>query len=361
MSQVFNFGAGPAMLPPPVMQKIKEELLDYQNLGSSVIEISHRSKEFNAILEKCTALFQELTNLPENYRVLYVHGGARMQFSAIPLNLIGRKPSRKALYFETGNFSKLAIKDAARYGNIEVLASSAETNYDRIPEYHPGSFDDEASYIQLTSNNTIYGTRWNTFPKTGEIPLVVDATSEILSRTWDYSQFGVVFAGLQKNLGPSGLAVVVIREDLLGLALPETPLLLDYAELDKSNSLTNTINTFALYVMCEVLQWLKDQGGVTEIEKRNEEKAQLLYDQLETSQLYKSVAHPDHRSTMNVTFNLTHEELLEPFLNGAKKAGLTALKGHRNVGGVRASIYNAMPIEGVKALCQFMKDFEATN
>lgn len=359
--KVYNFGAGPAMLPEPVMAKIQQEWLNYQGMGVSVIEISHRAKEFVAILEEAQALFRELTGLPENYKILFIHGGARMQFSALPLNLAGRKPGKKCLYFETGNFAKLASKDAKDLCNVEIAASSAETNYDRIPEYDQAIFTDDVSYVHITGNNTIYGTRWNEFPETGNVPLIADMTSEILSRKIDYSKFGVVYAGMQKNLGPSGMAMVIIREDLLGTAAKETPVLLNYTSADADNSLTNTTNTFAIYTTKLVLEWIKEQGGVEAFEKGNEEKSARLYNVIDASDYYRGVAHPDHRSIMNVSFNLASEELEAKFLKAAGAIGLYALKGHRNVGGIRASIYNPMPLAGVEKLASFMEEFERNN
>ncbi len=360
-TKVYNFGAGPAMLPEPVMQKIQQEWLDYQGMGVSVIEISHRAKEFVAILEEAQALFRELTGLPENYRILFIHGGARMQFSALPLNLAGRKPGKKCLYFETGNFAKLAAKDAKNFCNVEIAASSGETNYDRIPEYDPAIFRDDVAYVHITGNNTIYGTRWNQFPETGEVPLVADMTSEILSRKIDYSKFGVIYAGMQKNLGPSGMAMVIIREDLLELASEQTPVLLNYTQAAADNSLTNTTNTFAVYTTKLVLEWLKEQGGVAAIEQRNQEKAARLYQVIDASDFYRGVAHKEHRSIMNVSFNLASEELEAKFLKEAGATGLYALKGHRNVGGIRASIYNPMPMAGIETLANFMQQFEKSN
>lgn len=361
VNKVYNFGAGPAMLPEPVMQQIREEWLDYRGMGVSVIEISHRSKEFVAILEEAQALFRELAGLPENFRILFVHGGARMQFAAIPLNLAGRLPQRKCLYFETGNFAKLAAADARPYGQVEIVASSADSNYDRIPDYDPAVIDGTASYVHITGNNTIYGTRWNRFPDTGEVPLIADMTSEILSRRIDYSQFGVIYAGMQKNLGPSGMAMVVIREDLLGRASDQTPLLLNYTQAAADNSLTNTTNTFAIYVTKLVLEWQKQQGGVAVLEKRNEEKSARLYQVIDGSGFYRGVAQPAHRSIMNVSFKLASEELETRFLQEAGAAGLYALKGHRNVGGIRASIYNPMPLAGIEVLADFMVEFEKKN
>jgi len=361
MSKVYNFGAGPAMLPEPVMERIRDEFLDYAGMGVSVIEISHRSKQFVAILEAAQALFRELTGLPENYRILFMHGGARMQFSALPLNLAGRSASRKALYVESGNFAGLAIKDAAPFAAVQVIASSAATNFDRIPELNPAAIDQDAAYLHITSNNTLYGTRWNSFPQTGDVPLVADMTSEILSRVIDYTQFGVVFAGLQKNLGPSGMAAVIIRDDLLGQAAPQTPPLLNYTTCAKDNSLTNTTNTFAVYAIKLVLEWQQAQGGVAALEARNAEKAGVLYRALDESGFYRGVARPQHRSQMNVTFRLPSEELEQRFVAEAEAAGLYALAGHRNVGGIRASIYNPMPRAAVEILAQFMAEFERRN
>lgn len=358
---IYNFGAGPAKLPQPVIEQIKEEFLNFKGMGSSIIEISHRSKEFDDMLCETDELFKKTVSLPDNYRVLYVHGGAQMQFSAIPLNLINLKPAKKALYYVSGNFANVAYKEAEKFGNIKMVASSSDTNFDRVPKFNPADLENDASYAYITSNNTLFGTRWHEFPDTGELPLVVDATSEILSRVMDYSRFGLIFAGAQKNLGPSGLALVVIREDLLGHAPKDTPKLLNYEIYDKKHSLANTNNTFAIYVINLVLKWLKGQGGVAEIEKINEQKSAYLYKTIDQSDFYLGHAHPDHRSIMNVTFNLPSPELLEQFLSQANEVGLTALKGHRSVGGARASIYNAMPMEGIEALVSFMVEFEKKN
>ncbi len=359
--QVYNFGAGPAMLPVEVMQQIQQELLDYQGMGVSVIEISHRCEQFVEILNSAQQLFRELTGLPDNYRILFMHGGARMQFAAVPLNLAGRVASRKALYCETGNFAKLAAKDAAPFAAVKTISSSVETGYDRIPQLSAKGIDQDAAYLHITSNNTLYGTRWNLFPQTGSVPLVADMTSELLSRQIDFSQFGLIFAGLQKNLGPSGMAMVIVREDLLAYAGEQVPLLLNYKQCAGDNSLTNTTNTFAIYVIHLALEWLKKQGGIAAIEKTNERKAASLYQLLDSSDFYRGVAHPEHRSTMNVTFRLPNEQLEERFASEAEQAGLYALAGHRSVGGIRASIYNPMPVAGVKALVGFMREFARVN
>ena len=359
--QVYNFGAGPAMLPVPVMEQVREEFLDFQSMGVSIIEVSHRAKQFENVLLDAQESFRQLTGLPDNYKILFVHGGARMQFSALPMNLAGRTSSKKCLYVETGNFAKLANKDAKAFGDIKVIASSSETNYDRLPEITPEMIDQDASYLHITSNNTLYGSRYSEFPDAGNVPLIIDQTSEILSRVIDYSKFGCVYAGLQKNLGPSGTAIVVIREDLLGYASAETPVLLNYEQCAKANSLTNTANTFAIYVTGLVLKWLQEQGGVAAIEKINEQKANILYSLIDADDYYRGVIQPEYRGTMNVSFNLTSEELEAKFLKEAGEQGLYALKGHRSVGGIRASIYNAMPMAGVEALAGFMKEFASKN
>ncbi len=359
--KVYNFGAGPAMLPVPVMEQIRDEFLDYHGLGVSVIEISHRCQEFGEILAEAKRLFRELANVPENYRILFLHGGARMQFSALPMNLAGRTPSKKCLYIESGNFAGLAIKDAAPYGDIRVIASSASSNFDRLPSVALAAIEQDASYLHLTSNNTLFGTQWPDFPETGSVPLIADQTSEILSRKIDYSRFGMIYAGLQKNLGPSGMAVAVIRDDLLGFASDQTPLLLNYATCAKDDSLTNTTNTFAIYVVKLVLQWLKAEGGVPAIEARNRAKAAQLYAQIDSSSFYLGFAQPDSRSLMNVTFNLPSADLEKKFLDEALASGLYGLPGHRSVGGVRASIYNPMPLAGVEKLIAFMREFEQRN
>jgi phosphoserine aminotransferase len=349
------------MLPTPVMERIRDEFMDYRGLGASLIEISHRSKEFDQIIDRADELFKRLVKLPSNYKVLYMHGGARMQFSSIPMNLLPLKPARKAIYAKTGEFAKIALQEAERYGQIETIVSSEDTGFDRIPYVDPAKVDQNASYFHITGNNTIYGTRWHQFPQTGNVPLVCDMTSEILSRVVDYSKFGVIYAGMQKNIGPSGMAMVIIREDLLGHAMESIPTLLDFAVMAKDHSLTNTTNTFAIYVAALVFEWLEGQGGVEAIEKVNNEKARLLYEALDNSPFYKPYVHREHRSIMNVTFNLPNETLNDKFVKESGKEGLYALKGHRSVGGIRASIYNAMPLAGVQKLIDFMKEFERKN
>lgn len=359
--QVYNFGAGPAMLPVPVMQQIQEEFLDFQGMGVSLIEISHRSKEFEAVINRCDELIRELANLPENYKILYTHGGAQMQFSAVPLNLLNLKPANKAVYSVGGHWTKLAEKEAQRYGETIIIGDSSDTNFDRVPALSADLIPQDASYAYITSNNTIYGTRYQNLPDTGDVPLVIDMTSEIFSRVIDFSEVGIIFAGLQKNLGPSGMALVIVREDLIGHAMEITPSLMNYSTYEKFHSLANTNNTFAIYTMGLVLEWLKDQGGITALENINEQKAALLYDVIDSSDYFTGTAHFDHRSIMNITFTLPDEDSTAAFLKQAGENGLYALKGHRNVGGVRASIYNAMPLAGCEKLAEFMKEFERSQ
>jgi phosphoserine aminotransferase len=358
---VYNFGAGPAMLPFPVMQQIREEFLDFNNMGVSVIEISHRSKEFEAVLARCDELMREIGNIGDSHEILYMHGGAQMQFSAVPLNLLGLKPAHKAVYTETGNFSRLANVEAARYGDIVIASSSKDSHYDHLPPFTRDMVPDDASYAFLTSNNTIYGTQYRDYPDMGDMPLVIDATSDIYSRPVDFSRIGVMFAGLQKNLGVSGTAVVVVRKDLIGHAAERTPSLLDYAVNQKNHSMPNTINTFAIYAMTLVLQWIKDQGGLAAMARTNEAKARVLYDTIDSLDFYRGTAQPQDRSLMNVTFVLPNEELTTRFLQQALEQGMYALKGHRMVGGVRASIYNPLPLAGCHKLAEFMKEFARSN
>ena len=355
--RVYNFSAGPSTLPESVIQTIKKEFLNYKGIGASIVEISHRLPIFQDILDSVRSLFCELTNLPSHYKILFMHGGAQMQFSAVPLNLLSRN-IHKGSYFITGRWGILAEKEAQRYGKTEIILDGKKYEYLKIPEFDKNILDSMSSYAHLTTNNTLFGTRWHNFPDTGDVPLVADATSDILSREIDYSNFGVVYAGLQKNLGISGTSIVIIREDLIGHALPETPKLLNYEIFEKENSLPNTINVFAIYVMNLMIEWIKEQGGVLEMEKLAIKKSELLYDVLDNSDFYKIFAHPEHRSIMNVTFNLNQEKLLKIFLNESEQEGFFALRGHNLVGGVRASIYNAMPVKGVKELSLFMKDFE---
>jgi phosphoserine aminotransferase len=361
--RAYNFNAGPSMLPLSVMEEAREGLVDFAGLGAGVVEISHRSPEFLALVEESLALLRELQAVPKNYRILFAHGGGQLQMSMVPFNLIAYRPARKALYVDSGLFASRAIEIGSRYGFVHVPAHSRDSEYDRVPEIDPATLDPQASYLYITTNNTVMGTRFQTFPDTGDLPLVGDMTSEILSRRFDVSRFGVIFAGAQKNLAPSGLALVIVREDLLGHALPTTPRIMNYAELAKdSHALANTPTTLSLYMMCLMLRWVKAEGGVAEMERRAGQRSRMLYDLIDASGgYYRGYVQPAHRATMNVTFALPSAELLARFLAEADRAGLYALKGHDARGGVRASIYNAMPVDGIALLADFMKDFQRRN
>ena len=358
---LYNFSPGPAMLPVPVMEQVQREWLDFQGTGVSIVELSHRGPVFSQLIEDVQTLFREISRLPDSHSILFMHGGAQMQFSAVPLNLIAMKPARNAQYVVSGKWGRLAEQEGHKYGNTSVMLDGSDSKYTRLPEWDTSRINPEASYVHITTNDTLYGTQWPEIPDSGDIPLVADATSDILSRKVDYSRFGVLFAGLQKNLGPPGLALVIVRNELLGHALPETPKLLDYSLCRQERSLMNTTNTFAVYVMKLVLEWLKDEGGVEEMERRNARKSARLYEILDHSGFYLPIAYPEHRSHMNVTFHLPSDELLQRFLSEANTAGLYSVRGHSEVGGIRASIYNPMPYEGVDALAQFMIEFERRN
>ena len=357
--RVYNFSAGPSMLPLEVLEQAQRELVCYPGAGMSVMEMSHRSKTFAKILEKAKADLKELMHIPDNYRILFLQGGGSTQFSMIPLNLMGK--NKTADYVVTGQWAKKAAEEAKRYGAVNIVASSADTTFDRIPEIDKTKCNPDADYFYITLNNTIYGTRWTELPDTGEIPLVGDMSSSILSEEIDITKFGLLFAGAQKNLGPAGVTVVIIREDLLGKAMEFTPTMLKYDIHAENDSLYNTPPTYGIYFMGLVFDWVKQQGGVAAIQKRNEHKAKILYDFLDRSELFKGTVVKKDRSLMNVPFILPTEELNEAFIKEAKAAGFENLKGHRSVGGMRASIYNAMPVEGVEALVAFMEDFEAKH
>jgi phosphoserine aminotransferase len=359
--RVFNFTAGPSTIPLPVLQRIQEELLDFKGIGASVIEISHRTPQFEAVLAETVSLVQELMELPPNYKVLFAAGGGVMQMAMAPMNFIALKPARKALFVHTGIFSGRAIQEAAKYGTSVVVASGEESGFGKIPAIDPESLDKDASYLHIVTNNTVHATMWNEFPKTNGLPLVGDATSEIMSRKIDVTPFGMLFAGFQKNLGTVGLSLVIVREDLLGYAVKETPKWMDCKVLAETDSMPSTTNTFALYVCNLVLNWLKEQGGVTAMEPINRKKAARIYEVIDRNDFYIGHAHPDDRAIMNITFNLATPELEEKFVEEADAEGLYALAGHRELGGVRASIYNAMPMEGVEALATFMEEFERRN
>lgn len=357
MDRVYNFSPGPSMLALPVLEKAQKELVAYGETGMSVMEMSHRSKMYTDIYDKAVADLRELMNVPEDYEVLFLQGGATQQFSAIPLNIM---VTGKADYLDTGNFAHLAAEEAKRYGEVNIAASSREDNYTYIPDLDKANYDPDADYLHFTQNNTIYGTRFVELPKT-KAPLVCDASSMILSEPMDVSKYGAIYAGAQKNIGPSGLCVLIVRKDLLGKANAVCPKLLNWEVQAKAGSMYNTPNTWGIYLAGLTFEWLKELGGVEAIEKVNVAKAALLYDFLDNSKLFKTTAQPKYRSRMNVTFVTGDEEKDAAFVKAAAKEGLVNLKGHRTVGGMRASIYNAMPEEGVRKLVAFMKKFELEN
>lgn len=357
MNRIYNFSPGPSMLPLPVLEKAQQEFLCYRDTGMSVMEMSHRSKMYLAIFDETKQCLRDVMGIPEDYEILFLQGGATEQFSAVPLNL---KLKGKADYIDSGNFANAAAKEAGRYLDVRIAASSEQDQYTYIPDWQ-GALDPDADYLHITTNNTIFGTRYVELPDSGAVPLVADMSSNILSENYDVSKFGVIYAGAQKNMGAAGLGVVIVRKDLLGRASPLCPKLMNWAAQSKSDSMINTPNTYAIYIAGLCFKWLKGQGGVAAIEKINMEKARILYDFLDESQLFKSPVQKAYRSRMNVPFVTGDAEKDDLFVKSASKAGLVNLKGHRLVGGMRASIYNAMPVEGVLALVAFMKAFESAN
>ena len=355
--RVFNFAAGPSTLPLPVLEQAQKELLDYNNTGMSIIEMSHRGKPFMAVNDEANQLLRELMNIPDDYSVLFVQGGATQQFAAVPLNLL---KNGKADYILTGNFAAKAYEEGTKYGDMAVAASSKDAGYTFIPDMKYIKFRDGSDYVHTTYNNTIFGTRYTELPKT-DATLVTDMSSCILSEVVDVSKFGLIYAGAQKNIAPAGLTIVIVKKELLGGASPICPVMLNYAVQDKNDSLYNTPPCFPIYMSLLVFRWLKEMGGVPVMQKINEEKAKLLYDFIDNSSFYKNKVAVKDRSIMNVPFITPNEELDAKFVSEATKNGLVSLKGHRLAGGMRASIYNAMPIEGVKALIEFMKKFEMEN
>ena len=355
--RVFNFAAGPSTLPLPVLEQAQKELLDYQGTGMSITEMSHRGKPFMAVNDEANALLRELMNISDEYSVLFVQGGASQQFAAVPLNLL---QNGKADYILTGNFAGKAYEEGLKYGDMAIAASSKEANYTYIPDMDTIKFREGIDYVHTTYNNTIFGTRYTSLPKT-DATLVSDMSSCILSEEIDVNKFGLIYAGAQKNIAPSGLTIVIVKKDLIGKALPICPTMLNYAIQDKNDSLYNTPPCFPIYMAMLVFRWIKSLGGVKEMQKINEEKAKLLYDFIDNSSFYENKVNKKDRSLMNVPFITPSEELNAKFIAEASKNGLVSLKGHRLAGGMRASIYNAMPIEGVKALVEFMKKFELEN
>ena len=359
MSRVYNFSAGPSMLPVEVLEKAQREMVEYGNSGMSVMEMSHRSKDYEEIINTAEALVRELMNVPDNYKVMFLQGGGSSQFAMIPLNL-GNK-NKKCDIVVTGQWAKKAAQEAEKYITVNKVASSADKTFSYIPKLDKSTFSKDADYFYICFNNTIYGTKFNELPDTGDVPLVADISSMAMSEVIDVTKFGLLFAGAQKNLGPAGVTLVIVREDLLGNAMDITPTMFDYQIHADNGSMYNTPPTYAIYTLKLVLEWIKENGGIAAIQKMNEEKAAILYDFLDSSELFKGTVVPEDRSLMNVPFVTGNEELDAKFVKEAKAAGLVNLKGHRTVGGMRASIYNAMPKEGVIALVEFMKKFEAEN
>lgn len=356
MSRIYNFSAGPSMLPEKVLAKAASEMLDYNGTGMSVMEMSHRTKTYESIIENAESLLRKLMNIPDNYSVMFLQGGASGQFAMIPMNLMTR--NKKADFINTGTWSKKAMNEAKLAGTVNVIASSEDKNFTYIPENYTISPD--ADYLHITANNTIEGTRFITYPDSS-VPLVADMSSNILSEEIDVSKFGLIYAGAQKNLGPAGVTIVIIRNDLIGKHREETPIFFRYETHAKEKSLYNTPPSYSIYIVGLVLEWLNDLGGVKAMEAINREKAAILYDFIDNSDMFKSPVDKKYRSLMNIPFTAPNDELNEAFIKEAEKAGMTALRGHRLVGGMRASIYNAMPVEGVKKLVEFMKNFEINN
>ena len=359
MKRVYNFSAGPSMLPLSVLERAASEMVCYGDSGMSVMEMSHRSPVYEEIILDAEKLLRQVMNIPDNYKVLFLQGGASTQFSAVPLNLMSE--NRQADYIVSGQFSEKAYKEAHKYGDVRLVASSKDANFTFIPETDRASFNPEADYVHICFNNTIYGTKFHYIPDTGNVPLVADMSSCILSEPFDVSKFGVIYAGAQKNMAPAGLTVVIVREDLIGSALPEIPTMLDYAFMAKNGSMYNTPPCYCIYIAKLVYEWILSLGGLEKMKEMNEKKANLLYDYLDSQDYYTAPVEKKCRSMMNVTFVTGDAELDKKFASEASKAGLKNLKGHRSVGGMRASIYNAMPYEGVCALVEFMKEFAKNN
>ena len=360
MERIFNFNAGPATLPLAVLEEAQSELLNYKGTGMSVMENSHRTKEYEAINSEAEALVKELLSVPENYRVLFLQGGASTQFAAVPMNLVSA--DSHADYILTGAWAEKAYKEASKFVNTNVVASTKEENYTRIPRPDEIKVSQGPAYVHLCSNNTIFGTQWQSFPDLGDVSLVADMSSDLMSRRFDVSKFALIYAGAQKNLGPAGVTVVIIRKDLLEGIPTSIPSMLRYDIHAKNDSLYNTPPSFSVYMVNLVLRWLKNNGGLEAAEKRNAQKAALIYDAIDHSEgFYKGHALKDSRSLMNITFRLPSEELEKTFAAEATKQGMIGLKGHRSVGGIRASVYNAMSLEGCTALVNFMKDFQSKN
>ncbi len=359
MARVYNFSAGPSMLPLEVLETAANQMLDYEGSGQSVMEMSHRSKEYDAIIKEAEADLREIMNIPYNYEVLFLQGGASSQFAMVPMNLMTK--NGKADYVITGQWANKAYKEAARYGEAKAIASSADKTYSYIPKVNKEDITPDADYVHICMNNTIYGTKWNVLPETGDIPLVADISSCILSEPIDVTKFGLLYAGAQKNVAPAGLTIVIVRKDLLGNAMDITPTMFNYVTHSENDSMFNTPPCYTIYVAGLTLKWIKKLGGLEKMAEINKKKAALLYDFLDNSKLFKGTVAAEDRSLMNVPFITGNEELDAKFVKEAKEAGFVNLKGHRSVGGMRASIYNAMPVEGVEKLVEFMQQFEKEN
>lgn len=355
MSRVYNFSAGPAMLPEAVLQRAEKEFLDWNGSGMNVMEMSHRGKEFMSIAAQAEADLREVMAIPDNYKILFLQGGASAQFTAIPMNLLRGKTT--ADYFNTGQWSKKAIAEAKRFCDVNIVASSEEDNFATVPDKSTWKLNPDAAYVHYTANETIGGVEFDHIPDTGDVPLVVDLSSTILSRPIDVSRFALIYAGAQKNIGPAGLTLVIVRDDMIGDALPGTPITFDYKVQADNDSMYNTPPTYALYMAGLGFQWLKELGGLAAMGEINQRKADKLYSFIDGSDFYQNPVDRQYRSWMNIPFTLTNSDLDADFLAGAKAAGLVTLKGHRSVGGMRASIYNAMPEKGVDALITFMQEF----
>ncbi len=357
--RVYNFSAGPSMLPESVLLIAQKELLNYNGSGMSVMEMSHRSKVYDEIINKTEELMRKVLNIPQNYKVLFLQGGASLQFASVPINLMTK--NNKADYIITGQFSQKAYKEAKKYGSVNIAASTEADNFSRIPDASELRLSEDADYVHLCTNNTIFGTKWSYVPDTGNVPLVADMSSSILSEEIDVSKYGLIYAGAQKNMAPAGLTVVIIREDLIGNARDYVPTVIDYAVQAKNNSMYNTPSTYAIYMCKLVLEWILSLGGLKELNRINREKAALLYNCIDDSKMFSNPVKRSDRSIMNVTFKSVSDETDALFVKLAASEGLLTLKGHRSVGGMRASIYNAMPTEGVESLVRFIRDFEKNN
>jgi phosphoserine aminotransferase len=358
-TRIFNFAAGPAVLPLPVLEEAQRDLIALPGVGMSVLEISHRSKTFEEIIQSCEKDVRTLAGIPDNYRVLFLQGGASLQFSMVPMNLL--PPGGSADYIVTGSWAQKAVKEAKRVGTVNIAATTESENFKRIPRQDEIKLSKDAAYVHMTSNNTIFGTQWQYTPNLGDAPVVSDASSDIFSRPIEVAKYGLIYAGAQKNLGPSGVTLVIIRDDLVKRAPSTLPTMLNYGVHAENQSLYNTPNTFGIYLMRLTMKWLLGQGGLAAVEKINERKAMKVYAEIDRTGYYRGHAEKDSRSRMNITFRLPNEDLEKKFAKEATAAGLDGLKGHRSVGGIRASVYNAFPEQGIEALVQFMREFERKN